>query len=77
MRNIPKKSELVDVIRTALDCHSHFGKIKITQKDPDDFLLGDKAIVICEQCVERMRKAIDLKDGETNLSAYGYGNNTD
>jgi len=51
--------QLREVIQAALDCQSHFYPPTIIENDPD-FKLGDKAIVICDQCVERMKKALEV-----------------
>ena len=57
------KVELLEVIRAALDCQSHFHKPTIVNNDPV-VNLGDTAIVICASCVDRMRKVLCLKTGE-------------
>jgi hypothetical protein len=65
------KRDLLAVIRAALDCPSHFEKPKIVQKDKF-FRLGDKAIVICDQCVERMHKSLGLEPDESLPTAFHY-----
>ena len=67
------KNQLIETIRAALDCPTHFDKPKIVDKDPF-FKYGNKAIVICDQCVERMRKAIGLEDGESVPSSFKFWN---
>ena len=61
--------ELLEIIRAALDCPTHFHKPTIIENDPD-FHLGDNPLVICSQCVKRMRDALGLKDGEQAPTSY-------
>lgn len=70
-RKVGSKTELIDTIRAALDCGSHFHKPTIINNDKD-FSLGKNPIVICDQCVERMKKVIGVRKGEDNLSHFGY-----
>ena len=65
------KNKLLETIRVALDCQSHFHKPTIINNDKD-FCIGENAIVICDQCVERMRKAIGLKKGEHIPTNFAY-----
>ena len=70
-----KRKELLSAIRAALDCPSHFGKPTITLDKSDKaegFRYGDTAIVLCSQCVERLRKALGLKDGESVPTDFRY-----
>ena len=57
---------LREVIRAALDCPSHFHKpdIKAGWRDKDITIDFNKSIVLCDQCVDRLRKALGLKDNE-------------
>jgi hypothetical protein len=59
--------KLLDVIRAALDCRSHFGDVKIVQSKEDKrdgFLVGESATVICGLCVDRMWEALGLEKSE-------------
>lgn len=65
------KAQLLHLILSALDCPSHFHKPKIKNapkasfKNTDDFLsYGNHPIVLCSQCVDRMREALCLEEGE-------------
>lgn len=62
-RKFASRQECLETIRTALDCQSHFHKPTIIENDKD-FKLGKNPIVICEQCVERMKKALGLEKDE-------------
>jgi len=76
-RKVFSQAELIETIRAALDCPSHFNQpIIVPHKTDilDGFTYGDNAIVICGTCVERMREAIGLREGENNLSEFGYYN---
>ena len=75
MRKIATKRELVEAIRAALDCQNHFDNIKIVNKDSAGFSLGKNPMVCCDQCVERMRRAIGVRQDEENLTAFAYENN--
>jgi len=55
--------ELRRLIHTVLDCQTHFHKPRIIETDKD-FRLGKGAIVICQECVERLLEAIDLAPDE-------------
>jgi hypothetical protein len=67
------KAELLEVIRASLDCGSHFHKPTIVNNDKD-FAFGDKAIVICDQCVERMREALALDEDESVPTHFQFNN---
>jgi hypothetical protein len=71
MRKTANEKELLEVIRAALDCRTHFHSPTIVENDPD-FKIGDKAIVICGQCVDRMREAIGLRPGEECPPHFEY-----
>ena len=60
---------LCEAIRAALDCPSHFDTVTVTCEDPLD-QIGDKAIVICTQCVDRLREAIGLAEGVEVPQSY-------
>jgi len=63
----------LETIRAALDCESHFHKPTIINNDKD-FEIGPNAIVICDQCVERMKKALGLaKDDPVPTSFQMWG----
>jgi hypothetical protein len=73
------KAELLHCILTALDCPSHFHKPKIKnppkasfKKTDDYFSYGDHPIVICSQCVDRMREILGLEEGEPCPSSFQY-----
>lgn len=68
------KVKLLEVIRAALDCPSHFHKPRIIERDKD-FKIGESTIVICGQCVDRMREALGLeKDDPAPCNfAHFYG----
>ncbi len=72
------KLDLLEVILGTLDCPSHFRKPIIrpaTFKTKDeDYSYGKGAIVICGQCVNRMRKALILKAGEPIPTNADYFN---
>ncbi len=70
-RIVAKRKDLIEVLRTALDCPSHFHKPTIVNND-DFFHLGENAIVICDQCVERMREAIGLTQTEPVPCSFVY-----
>lgn len=54
--------ELLEVIRAALDCPSHFLPPTVINNDPD-FDFGEP-LVVCQRCVERMRAALGLRENE-------------
>lgn len=64
-----KRKALREVIRTALDCPTHFKKPTIIENDKD-FSLGKNPLVICSQCVFEMRLALDLKAEEEIPSSF-------
>ena len=71
------KMDLLGVIRSALDCPSHFRKPIIKgatfKKHKDEIYgYGDNAIVLCGQCVDRMRAALCLEKGESCPPAFQY-----
>jgi len=69
------RRELLEIIRAALDCQPHHdGIIKIDPKVPKGqrMLPGDKAQIICFQCVERMRNALGLEIDEPVPSHLQY-----
>ena len=70
-RKIATRRVLVETILAALDCRSHFYEPKIINTDPD-FSFGKDAIVICGQCVDRMREAIGLVPGESVPCHFQY-----
>jgi hypothetical protein len=73
------KAELLHVILTALDCPSHFMEPKIKnppkasfKKTDDYFSYGDHPIVLCSQCVDRLREVLCLEEGEPVPSSFQY-----
>jgi hypothetical protein len=66
-----KPDVLIEAIRAALDCPSHFYKPTIINNDPD-FDISPGAIVICQQCVERLRDAIGLEGNEPVPTNFQY-----
>jgi hypothetical protein len=65
--------QCLETIRAALDCESHFHKPTIINNDKD-FAIGDNAIVICDRCVERMKKCLGLgKDDPVPTSFRMWG----
>ena len=65
--------QLLEVIRAALDCGSHFHAPTIIEND-EFFKIGEKAIVICDQCVDRMRNALGLTQDESVPTAFQWSN---
>lgn len=61
--------QLREVIRAALDCPSHFHKPTIINND-DFFSFGADAIVICDTCVQRMRKSLGLNPNDSVPTAF-------
>jgi hypothetical protein len=61
--------QLREAIRAALDCCTHFHKPTIVNNDRD-FGFGDHPMVICSQCVDRLRVAIGLKEDEPCPQRY-------
>ncbi len=57
------KKELVELLVAIGNCPSHFYKPTIIENDPD-FKVGEKAQVICQQCVERLRTLLGLTKDE-------------
>ena len=74
------KMDLLSLIRSVLDCPGHFYKPTIKnppkasfKKHKDEIYgYGDHPIVACSQCVDRMRKALALEDGEEVPSSFQY-----
>jgi len=66
------KLKLLGVIRAALDCPSHFFKPVIKRHKDEIFSYGDHPIVLCSQCVDRMREVLVLENGESCPPAFQY-----
>ena len=73
------KAELLHCILTALDCPSHFTAPKIKnppkasfKKMDTYFSYGDHPIVLCSQCVDRMREMLCLEKDEPCPSSFQY-----
>jgi hypothetical protein len=64
---------LANVIQSALDCENHFHKpnLKAGWRDADNSIDFAKSIVICEQCVKRMRDILGLQPDQHPLDAPG------
>ena len=63
--NLAKKAtrtELIETIRAALDCHTHLHRPVIKSTD-DYFEFGKRAAVLCQNCVEKLENALR---GETH-----------
>jgi hypothetical protein len=69
-RKTPTKQVLLEVLLSALNCESHFEKPTIINNDP--LYSMDGAQVICDQCVKRIREALDLKDDEGAPCSFQY-----
>ena len=67
------KVELLEIIRAALDCPSHIDKPTIINNDKY-FTFGDHPMVLCSQCVDRMRSALTLEPGETGPCYFHFEN---
>lgn len=71
------KLEMLEVIFSCLDCPGHFYKPVIKgatfkkHKD-EDFSYGDHPIVLCSQCVDRLRSIIGLNPGEPVPSPFDF-----
>ncbi len=71
--NNTTKKELIELLVGIGNCPSHFYKPTIIENDPD-FKLGEKAQVICQQCVERLRDILGLTNKEefpSHLQVFG------
>ena len=74
------KAQLLHVILAALDCPGHFYKPTIKnppkatfKKHKDEcYGYGANAIVLCGQCVDRMREALCLEKDEPCPSSFQY-----
>lgn len=73
------KLNLLAIIRSALDCPGHFYKPIIKnppkasfKKTDPDFSYGDHPIVLCSQCVDRMRDVLCLEEGEEVPTSFDY-----
>jgi uncharacterized protein YnzC (UPF0291/DUF896 family) len=73
------KVELLHLILSALDCPGHFTAPKIKnppkasfKKMDTYFSYGDHPIVLCSQCVDRMREALCLEKDEPVPSSFQY-----
>ena len=73
------KVDLLHLILSALDCPGHFYKPKIKnppkalfKKTDPYFSYGDHPIVLCSQCVDRMREALCLEKDEQVPSSFHY-----
>ena len=64
---------LAMAIQSALDCQNHFKKPNLRKAWVDkDFIVDfDKSIVLCDQCVERFRHLLGLKENQHPLDAPG------
>lgn len=71
-RVVAKRKEMIEAIRAALDCYTHFHKPTIINNDKD-FSIGNNALVICDQCVERLRKVIGLQPNEKVPPGFQFG----
>jgi hypothetical protein len=69
-RKHPTKLVLLETLLAALNCESHFEKPTIINNDP--YFTMDGCQVICDQCVKRIREALDLKDDEGAPSHFQY-----
>jgi hypothetical protein len=63
------RERLLQILVGVLDCQNHYHRpnLKRAWRDKDFRIDFDKAIVVCEQCVDRMRKALELEDGQHPL----------
>ena len=73
------KAELLHIILSCLDCPSHFTAPKIKnppkasfKKMDTYFSYGDHPIVLCSQCVDRMREILCLEKDEQCPSSFSY-----
>ena len=56
--NIPPTSdELLDAIRSSLDCYSHFNRPTIVNNDTYNY--GDRPMVVCSTCVQNFEELLD------------------
>jgi len=72
-RKFGSRQECLETIRAALDCHTHFHKPTNINNDKD-FSMGENPCVICDQCVQRMKKALGLGKDElvpTSFQMWG------
>ena len=54
----PTSDELLDAIRSALDCHSHFNRPTIVNSDAIcDY--GGRPMVVCSTCVQNFEELLD------------------
>jgi hypothetical protein len=67
---------LAQIIQGALDCQNHFHKPDLAKGwvDSDFHIDFEKSQVICEACVDRLRKAIGLQPEQHPLDAKTFGN---
>ncbi len=54
-----KLSKVKHAILVCFDCASHFHKPTIIENDPF-FKLGPNPMVICTQCVQRLKEVVEL-----------------
>lgn len=64
------KTRLLEVILGTLECGDHFHKPTIINNDPD-FSMGNP-IVVCEQCVTRMRDVLGIEKDDSIPCHFQY-----